>query len=354
MRVFFNRTLAWTIALLGWQTVALAAPDHALQGAPFTDPRQIVTMPEEWIKRPIEYDAGAIKERADVAITLDQQIFLMLGKQIAEYGKKKGIRIVNQEGTCGISDGFVAKKQVDLAGYCCAPDLPQRLPGIKHHTLGVAAKVFIVHPDNPVSNLTEEQLQKIYLGEYARWTDIKDLKEAPNLPLQVVGRLHCKARPGHWRLLLDNENLFSPRMKSVSSIPDMVSEVMANPGAIGYETFTNIMHYQKEKAPKFLRVEAHDPHDQAAVASLKYPLYRTFALALWEDKGIRNKHIDELVAFMMKEVEALGVEHGFVPASRLRAAGWVFHGDEVVAEPGGRINTGAGTGVGKPEDHSRH
>ncbi|MEO5339873.1 MAG: substrate-binding domain-containing protein [Magnetococcus sp. MYC-9] len=315
----------------------LALAEGPLRGPAFSDPRKLASMPEEWLKRTIEYDAGAKKEKADVAITLDQQIFLMVGKQIAEYGRQKGIQIVNREGTCGISDGFLAKKSADLAGFCCAPDRSARLPGLKFYTLGVASKVFIVHPDNPVQNITVEQLRKVYQGEYSRWSEIQGMPGAPDLPLHVVGRLHCKARPGHWRLLLDTENMYSPRMKSVANIPDVVSEVMANPGAIGYETLTNIAHYTQGRAPKVLRLEGQDPRDLSAIATLRYPLYRTFELAIWEEKALRNPHVDGLVAFMLKEVETLGAEHGFVPVARMRENGWLFYGDEVVGEPGQQL-----------------
>lgn len=314
----------------GWQSVVA---EESLRGPAFSDPRQLASMPEAWVKRPIEYEEGAKKEKADVVITLDQQIFLMMGKQIAEYGKKKGINIVNQEGTCGISDGFMAKKRADLAGFCCAPDRQARLPGLKFYTLGVASKVFIVHPDNPVQNITLEQLRKVYQGEYTRWSEIAGMVGAPDIPLHVVGRLHCKARPGHWRLLLDHENMYSPRMKSVANIPDVVTEVMANPGSIGYETLTNIDDNVKGQAPKVLQLEGHDPRDLAAVATLRYPLYRTFELAIWEDKALRNPHVDDLVAFMLKEAEAMGAKHGFVPVSQMRQTGWLFYGDEVVGEP---------------------
>ncbi|MBF0179195.1 MAG: substrate-binding domain-containing protein [Magnetococcales bacterium] len=332
MSKFFRNTLLTGVAWLGILGFASAGEPNLI-GPAFSDPNQTVPMPEAWVKRGIEYDTEAKKAKADIAITLDQQIFLMLGKQIAEYGKQKGLDIVNQEGTCGISDGFVARKQVDLAGYCCAPDAKQRLPGLKHITLGIAAKVFITHPDNPVNDLTLEQIRKIYLGDYNRWSEIPGLQGAPNRPIHVVGRLHCKARPGHWRLLLDTDNLFTPRMKEVSSIPDMVSEVMAKRDSIGYETFTNILHYQKNPGPKFLRVEGQDPHDQAAIATLRYPIYRTFALTIWEDKAMRNPHVDGLVDFMLEEVEKLGPEHGFVAVSRLREAGWRFHGEEVMGHP---------------------
>lgn len=337
----------------GWQTVVWGA-DPTLRGPAFSDPTKLVEMPQEWLDKKIEYDPAAKKEKADVVITLDQEIFLMFGKQVAKYGKEKGINIVNQEGTCGISDGFMMKKQADLAGYCCGPAAPQRVPTLKFHTLGIAAKVFIVHPDNPVDNLTFDQLQEIYHGDYTNWSEIKGLENAPNIPLHVVGRLHCKARPGHWRLLIDHENQFSPRMKEVSNIPDVITEVMNSPGSIGYDTLTNISHYVKGKGPKLLKVNGADPHDKAAIASLRYPLYRTFELSTWEGEGLRNKHVDELQNFMLKAVEKLGPEYSFVPVSMLREAGWQFYGDEVVGEPIGQKPSAMTTANKKEVGHDSH
>ncbi len=319
-------------SLGGWQSSAWAI-DTALQGPAFSDPTKIVSMPEAWMKQSIDYDPEAKKLKADVVITLDQEIFFMFGPQVAEYGKQKGINIVNQEGTCGISDGLMRKKQADLAGYCCAPSEPQRLPTLKYQTLGIAAKVFIVHPDNPVNNLTYDQLQAIYHGDYRNWSEVKGLEGAPNTPLHVVGRLHCKARPGHWRLMIDHENQFSPRMKEVNNIPDVISEVMGNPGSIGFITLTNLSHYQKNNKPKILKVNGADPHDKEAIATLRYPIYRTFELSTWEGEGVRNKHVDGLVTFMLKSVETLGPDYSFVPVSQMRVTGWQFHGDEVVGEP---------------------
>ena len=44
-----------------------------LGGPPFTDPSEIMEMPEEWKKKPITYDPSAGK--ADLVITLDQHLY---------------------------------------------------------------------------------------------------------------------------------------------------------------------------------------------------------------------------------------------------------------------------------------
>ena len=41
-----------------------------------------------------------------------------------------------------------------------------------HHTHGYEAFVFIVGKDNPVENLTIEQVQGLYTGKYTNWSEV--------------------------------------------------------------------------------------------------------------------------------------------------------------------------------------
>lgn len=310
---------------------------HPLRGAPFSDPSQVMAMPPEWVNRPIVYDEWAKREQADLAITLDQQVYLMLWEPIQRYAKEKGIRIVNQEGTCGISDGMLLRKQVDMGGFCCPPGATERLPGLRHHTLGIAAKAFIVHPKNPVANLTVDEVRGVFQGKYRTWAEVAG-SQGGNAPIRVIGRLHCKLRPGHWRLLMDRDINFSPAMFEVGFIADVIYQVMNQPAdAIGYETLTNIHRYTEKGRPKLLKINGADPANLQEIASLRYPFYRAFEITSWEDPKLRNPHIDGLVAFLLKEVERLDPSHGFVPVSLLRETGWQFQGDEVVGEPPGDL-----------------
>lgn len=223
---------------VGAQETPSSGSLHPLRGAPFSDPARLMRMPPGWVEQPIVYDEWAKREKADLAITLDQQIHLMLWEPIQRYATSRGIRIVNQEGTCGISDGMLLRKQVDMGGFCCPPGQTERPPGLKHHTLGIAAKSFIVHPANPVDDLRVEQVRGIFQGKYRLWSELEGSGGAA-LPIRVIGRLHCKLRPGHWRLLMDKDSQFSPSMFEVGFISDVIHQVMTGaPDAIGYETLT--------------------------------------------------------------------------------------------------------------------
>ncbi len=45
------------------------------------------------------------------------------------------------------------------------PGATDRLPGVRFHTLGIAAIAFLVHPQNPIDNISTEQVRRIFKGE---------------------------------------------------------------------------------------------------------------------------------------------------------------------------------------------
>lgn len=310
--------------------------DHSMKemgGEPFSDPSLLQKMDKEWQQKPIIHESSAVN--ADIVISLDQQMFPALKPLIQNYALNNGLKIVIKEGTCGISAGMLSRKVIDIGGFCCAPGRTDRLPGLRFHTLGIASIALIVHPDNPVDNITLNEARRIFMGDYHRWSELSAVNEkmSYNIPVLPVGRLHCKLRAGHWRLLLDNEDLFAINMMEVGAISDMISQVSSNRGAIGYETLWMTRFFNKRGDVKSLSINGYAPGDTSAVISGRYPLYRTYSLTTWVGKGIENTHAQELVDYIKKAVEGLKSKYSFIPVFRLRSAGWKFKGDELVGEP---------------------
>lgn len=314
---------------------ASAAPEvhKGVRGEAFTDPSHRFPMPDEWVRKPVKYEEFAGK--ADIAVTLEQDVYHLILPLIRKYTKEHGLKIAVQEGTCGISAGALARKAVDIGGFCCPPGKEDRLPGLKFHTLGIVAKAILVHPDNPVDNISMKQATDIFSGKTYRWSGLRTAagKPGPDREIRAIGRFHCKARPGHWRLLLDNEDMFSPRLYEVGSMPDMIAGVAKHRDAVGWEVLGMLEKYEKSGTVKPLRINGHLPTDGEALAAGKYPLYRTYNITTWEGKGVESPHAQRLVEYLMKEVEQIDPKYGFVPASRLKKSGWKFLGDELVGEP---------------------
>ncbi len=333
--IYISTLLCLTMSLLIGSTAKSAHPMEDIQRPAFLDPSRQVQMPEDWIQKPVIHKKGF--QNADLVISFNQQIYHTFLPIIQGYAREHGLNIVVEEGYCGNSAGALASKSIDMGMYCCPPGPTDRLPGLRFHTLGITAIALLVHPDNPIESITIKQARDIFQGEIYRWSEVQDAKgnRGSDLPIRPIARLHCKKRPGHWRLLLDNEDLFTPRLKEVGAIPDMISVVSANPGTIGYETLWMAHHRYKQKGGiKALKIDGRAPNEFNHLISGRYPLYRVFSITTWEGKNVANPHAQKLVDHLLQKFKSLDSKLGIIPASRLRKAGWIFNGSELVGEPG--------------------
>lgn len=237
------------------------------------------------------------------------------------------------KGTCEISADLLFRKAIDVGGFCCAPAGTDRLPGLRFHTLAIAAIALLVHPENLLEDVTLSEARDLFRGKITDWsTFVAPSDPAVKRTVHPIGRFDSKRRPGHWRLLLDNEELFSPNVLEVGAIEDMVRSVAADPQAIGYETLWMVHRYRATGAVKTLRLAGASPDDPEALAQGRYPLYRVYNITTWEGAA-GNPQAKALVGYLLNRVEQADSQFFMVPASRLRASGWQFEGDELVGEP---------------------
>ena len=310
-----------------------AFPTHTLAATAesFSNPNLKIKVPAGWEQKPVEHEQRY--RDADLVLALGQQTYPVLKQYIEEYSKKNGLKIVVQPGTCGISAGKMLRKSIDIAAFCCPPSRTDRLPTVEFHSLGIAPIALIAHPDNPIENISLQQAREIFRGKISRWTGVKPTPSLFDKSVQPVGRLHCKIRPGHWRSLLPKEDMFSSRLYEVGVIPDMISQVSRNPGAIGWETPLMVRQFADKGKVKMLNIGDMKPTDMKHVLNGDWPIYRTYHLAVWSDGSSSNKHALNLIGFLQDKIEKIHKEIGFVSPSELRKAGWVFSGDELVAPP---------------------
>jgi len=279
----------------------------------------------------------ATHQPVDLAVALDQQLYPSLGPMIETFAKERGVTIALQNGTCGISSGLLADKTVDIGGFCCPPGVTDRLPGLKYHTIGIGALALITHPSNPTENITVYDARALFGNDIRDWSELpmSGYKAGERQPVRALARLHCKIRPGHWRLILDTEQQFGWDITEVSAINDMVKQVSVTPGAVGYETLWHINRLAREDKSmvKTLRIKGASPHDSDALARGQYPLYRVFNITTWTDKPAFNALGDELAAYLVAQAEHIKPEFAIIPASELRRHGWAFDGAELLGEP---------------------
>lgn len=318
--------------LLTISTQPLWANTKNAKGDPFTNPAMQLKMPAGWNTQPIKY--GKEAKGADLVISFGQQTYPALHKLVEQYGKDHHMKIVIQSGTCGISAGKLLRKSLDSGTFCCPPGTKDRLPGLEFHTLAISALSVFVNAKNPVDNITTNEARRIFRGKIRNWSELKSGKSFDN-PIRPHARLHCKKRPGHWTLLLKNQESFSPILKEVGVIPDLVAKVGQLEDSVSIETPFMINTYMK-KPVKMLKIDSHAPTDIDYVASGKYPFYRTYSMTTWSHGDKQKQETLKLIRFLRKHIEKNYQQYAMVPVSKLKKAGWKFQGDELVAEPNGK------------------
>ena len=335
VRIFLKPFAGLICALLVALQTPAQANERLFSGRAFTPQDEIILMPDDWVNAPITHKTP---QPVDLAIALDQQLYPSLGPMIQNFADERNLRIAVRDGTCGISAGALSEKTVDIGGFCCPPGVTDRLPGLKYHTIGIGALALIAHKQVPVKDVTLTSARALFGGDIRDWSELpmSGVKSNADTQVRAVGRLHCKLRPGHWRLLLDNKEQFSWDLQEVSAIVDMLKQVSQTPGAIGYETLWHIDTQKKlnNADVRIIDLDGTSPRDDAALARGGYPLYRTFNVTTWAPGPAHSPLADALIAYLIDHADQIPPAFSIIPAKQLRANGWMFKGNELIGEPG--------------------
>ncbi|MAU01858.1 MAG: phosphate-binding protein [Anaerolineaceae bacterium] len=182
------------------------------------------------------------------------------------------------------------------------------------HVVAIDALAVIVHPDNPVSELTIQQLADMYTGRITNWQEVGGLNE----PIVLLSRetnsgthvyfLEEVVREGD----SENEDIFAPQTLLMPSSVGITSELRRNPNAIGYDG----LGYVDPAHEKILAIArtADGPYVMPTVATASsgdYPLSRNlFMYTAGEPQG---NIADYLTWIMGPAGQEIVTRLGFVP-----------------------------------------
>ncbi|HKJ08915.1 MAG TPA: phosphate ABC transporter substrate-binding protein [Gammaproteobacteria bacterium] len=207
----------------------------------------------------------------------------------ALYEKKTGIHIQVSGGgaTKGIRE--VSAGVADIGGSCRfkLPNNPKEENAV---LVPVAwdALVVITHPDNPVKNITIDQIRKLYLGQITNWKQLGG-RDAP---------IHLYVRKGKIsgvgltirQLVFANYNQdFTPKARRFRSSGPLEKGIQKDPDAVG---ITGISSARKRHV-RILELDGKDP-SYANIKAGKYLLYRPLYLAY----NPKSPHLKEIKAFI--------------------------------------------------------
>ena len=189
------------------------------------------------------------------------------------FEAKTGTKIVLEGGGAAKGIRRAGDKSVHLGGTC-RPRLPgQRSEAVTRlNPVAWDALVVITHPDNPVSDITLDQLRGIYEGRITNWLQLG----GPSRPLELQirsGKQSGVGRTLRELVFMDVEKNFVAAAVHPSSGP-LEKAVEGNRNAIGVTGVSSA----KKRALKILKLEGRDP-DYDNIRSGDYLLYRPLYIA---------------------------------------------------------------------------
>ena len=177
-------------------------------------------------------------------------------------GSGSGITAV-QEGTCDIGLSSRALKDEEKSA------------GLKETVLAYDGIAIIVHPDNPVSDLSVEQLAKLYTGEITNWKDVG----GNDAEVVLIGREAASGTRDGFESITGTKDKCQ-YCQELTSSGDVITAVSQNPDAIGYASLASV-----KDSVKALNVDGVTP-SEATVKDGSYKVQRPFVLVTMAGKEL--------------------------------------------------------------------
>lgn len=177
-------------------------------------------------------------------------------------GSGSGIKAV-QEGRCDI--GLSSRNLKD----------DEKAAGLTATVLAYDGIAIIVHPENPVSDLSLEQIAAIYTGEIANWNEVG----GSDSEIVRIGREAGSGTRDGFESITGTEDACQYRQE-LSSTGDVIATVAGNPNAIGYASLASV-----QDTVKAISVDGVVPSEET-VKDGSYAVQRPFVLVTKADTAL--------------------------------------------------------------------
>lgn len=151
----------------------------------------------------------------------------------------------------------------------------EKADGLVETVLAYDGIAIIVHPDNPVSDLSVETIAKMYTGEITNWQEVG----GNDAEIVLIGREAGSGTRDGFESITKTEDLCKYRQE-LTATGDVITTVASNPNAIGYASLASI-----KDSVKALQVNGVAP-SEATVKDGSYLVQRPFVLVTKADKAL--------------------------------------------------------------------
>ncbi len=136
------------------------------------------------------------------------------------------------------------------------------------HAIAMDAVCVVVHPSNPITQLTTAQIRDIYTGRIKNWKDVG----GTDMPIVIISRDTSSGTYESFNHLVMNKEQMAAGVEYVSSNPQAHSRVKTTAGAIGYIGIGFV-----DKEVKALKVDGIAPTNETVINGV-YPIARPLFL----------------------------------------------------------------------------
>ena len=203
--------------------------------------------------------------------------------------------------TAGVKAAVTGTAQI---GMCSRELKPDEAQAVTATVVARDGETIIVHASLPVSDLTVDQVRKIYAGETTSWKEVG----GPDRKITVVTREQGSGARGAFEdMVMKGKQITSAALvqDSQGAVRQMVS---TDPAAIGY-----VSHGVVDSSVKGLRLEGVEPNEETIVSG-RYPVVRPILLLT---KGAPSGAAKEFMDWVLgPEGQAIGRKEGLFPPAK--------------------------------------
>lgn len=206
-------------------------------------------------------------------------------------GSGTGIKAV-QEGRCdiGLSSRDLKKEEKEA--------------GLQATVLAYDGIAIIVHPENPVSDLSLKTIGEIYRGEITNWSEVGG-NEAE---IVLIGREAGSGTRDGFESITDTEDVCKYRQE-LTSTGDVITTVSQNPNAIGYASVASV-----KESVKALTVDG-IAATEANIKDGSYVVQRPFLLVTRADTSLSESAFKFFTYITSADAHDIITAAGAVPAN---------------------------------------
>ena len=177
--------------------------------------------------------------------------------------------------------------------------------------IGKEAFVFFVHKDNPIDNLTTEQIRAIYSGQITNWKQLGGSSE----PISAYQRNEGSGSQSMLIRFMDGTPIMDPDTEKINSLMEGIIEQVADyrnkDGAIGFSFRYYMEGIIKNPDVKLLSIDGVAPTVEN-IQNGSYPITAPLYAVTWE--GNDNGNVALLLNWILSEEgQELVEKTGYVP-----------------------------------------